>query len=218
MEDFDKLQQQLDKNAVRLDGATILALDPSSNCTGYCLASVNFKTKTATITKTGVLWFGKDWEHAKKYYYVTKALLEYFYVVEKIDHVVIERYSINPNKMSGVLVNPELQGAIKGALHEYEISVDPIPPQTWRKQLGISKNKTTGDYKGPTKTYVSSVITGIPSKVKSNITDKERTTPSDLYDSVAIMLGWLKKLNITVIPGEIKSINPHLGFPMDVAI
>jgi hypothetical protein len=218
MEDFENLKEMLDKNAVRLEGATILALDPSSSCTGYRLASVDFKKKTAKITKAGVLWFGKDWSHAQKYHYMMRSLLEYFYVLEAIDHVVIERYSINDRKMSGVLVNPELQGAIKGALYEHEIIVDSIPPQTWRSKLGIKKDKAKNDYKGPTKTYINSVLTNIPDKVTSNITGKERSTPSDFYDSIGVMAGWLTKLGIKVTNSELDQVNPHIGFPMEEAV
>lgn len=218
MEDFDKLAEQLDSNAVRLEEVNILALDPSSTCTGYCLATVNFKKKTAKVTKAGVLWFGKDWEHAKKYNYIMRSLLEYFYTIHHIDHVVIERYSVNRNKMSGVLVNPELQGAIKGALYEHEILVDSIPPQTWRSKLGIKKDKATNDYKAPTKQHVTKVFSNIPTKIISNITRKERSTPSDLYDSIGIMLGWLTKFEIKVTNSTLEEINPHVKLPLEEAV
>ena len=78
----------------------ILFLDVSSTCTGYSIAEVNFSRKTAKIKKAGALWLNPDWAHQEKYSYVFNALVNYFWIVEQIDHIVIEQYSINPKKMA----------------------------------------------------------------------------------------------------------------------
>lgn len=185
------------------DEVNILFLDASSTCTGYAIAECNFKTRTATIRKTGAIWFNSKWSNQEKYYYVQKALEGYFWIVDKIDFIVHEAYSVNPNRMMGVLVVPEMIGAIKAGAEENGIKVEDILPQSWRAALGIKpivtekevkgKVKKERDFKEPTKQKVLEYCS-IPETITSNITFKERATPSDVYDAIGVGLGWLKRL------------------------
>src|SRR5690606_14747828 len=107
------VQEQIPE--VKLGDCNILFLDVSSSCTGFTIAKVDFINKKAEIIKAGPIWLDTHWEHAKKYDYLYNLVQNYFEVVEHIDFIVVEQYSINTSKMSGVLVSPEAHGAIKAA-------------------------------------------------------------------------------------------------------
>lgn len=196
----------------------ILFLDVSSTCTGYAIMRVNFHNKTSQLTSCGSLWLNnKNWRDQERYSYLFHAISGYFWIVGQTDYIVAEQYSINPKKMIGVQVLPELMGVIKAAGEENGVSVTSVLPQTWRSQLGIkpvvtkdSKGKNKRDYKSPTKDKVLEHF-AIPETSISNITGKERATPSDLYDAVAIGMGWTKKYGLgTIIQGDFE-FNSHLG-------
>lgn len=179
----------------KLEGVNLLFLDISSTCTGYCIVNVDFMNYKATVTKAGAIWLDSNWTHQQKYAYMAAIVRDYFWVVEGIDHIIVEQYSINPKKMMGIHVVPEMQGAIKSAAFENGVKVDSILPQTWRSQLGIKKDPTyKGDkaWKIPTKEKVLEYM-DVPEHVISNITGNQRRTPFDLYDAVCIALGWLTK-------------------------
>ena len=201
---------------IKLGDCHILFLDASSACTGFSIASVDFVGKKAEILSAGCLWFDAKWPHAQKYDYLYSALQNYFEVVEQIDHIVIEQYSVNTSKMSGCLVSPEIHGVVKAAGWSNGVKVTNILPQTWRSQLGIKPDvtmvgtKKKKDYKTPTKLAVLDKVP-VPKEVISNITLKARQTPSDVYDSLAICLGWLKKVNITKVKTSNCEFNKHIG-------
>lgn len=209
---LEELMQELDGNAINIENVKIMFLDVSSACVGYTVSEINFNKKKATITKCGCLWLGEKWPHAKKYNYIANSLLNYFWILGDIDYVVLEQYSVNPKKMMGVNVVSEMQGAIKASLWEHEISYSSILPQTWRSQLQIKALTTNGkrDFKGPTKNKVLEYM-DIPNKTISNVTNKERNTPSDIYDSAAICLAWLKKYNINFKGSNNVQFNSHIG-------
>lgn len=190
---------------------TVLFMDVSSTCIGYSIGKIDFLTKKATIIKAGALWLDQNWSHADKYSFIFHAILDYFWIIQKIDYIVVESYSINPNRMMGSLVVPEMMGAIKVAANEHGIKVDSITPQTWRKQLGIKRVKDVKDWKEPTKQKILELV-NVPEEVISNITDNTRKTPSDLYDAIAVSLGWLKRLGLTNIDTKNVEINPHIGY------
>lgn len=202
----------------------ILFLDTSSSCTGYAIAECDWKKRTATISAVGALWLHPKWHHGKKYHYMQKSLEVFFYIVEKIDYMVHEMYSVNPKAMMGVMVVPELIGSLKAACEEIGINSEAILPQTWRKHCEIKAVKDEAgkrDYKAPTKEKILS-MTNIPETIISNITGKERTTPSDVYDAAGIAYGWLKKLEgyddtffKTVKFSKELRINPHVGYDLD---
>lgn len=212
----------------------VLFLDVSSTCTGYSIAEVDFLHRKAEIVKAGALWFNTSWSHAEKYYYIQKAIENYFWIIEKIDYIVHETYSINPNNMMGVMVVPEMIGAIKAGAQENNTKVDSILPQSWRSVLKVkaeiivdeegkpklkNKGKAVKDYKKPTKTAILK-HTNIPDKVVSNITKKMRATPSDIYDAIGVGYGWLSKLKGAEDSTFLRSvniskdinINPHIGY------
>jgi len=201
---------------VKLGNCHILFLDVSSSCTGYSVASVDFLNKKAEITKAGCIWLDPNWDHAQKYDYLYNMVQVYFETVEQVDHIVVEQYSVNTSKMSGVLVSPEAHGVIKAAAYSNGVKVSSILPQSWRAILKIKpkltdtgKGKPKRDFKAPTKEKVLDMM-AVPEEVISNITKKNRQTPSDLYDAVAIGVAWLQKNNLKVTTKNCQ-FNTHIG-------
>jgi hypothetical protein len=76
------------------------------------------------------------------------------------------------------------------------------------------------DYKTPVKNKILDMAY-IPETFQSNITGKERQTPSDVFDACGIAYGWLKKLEggegkpyfRSIKFAELK-INPHNGYDL----
>lgn len=214
---LDDLKKEVESEGQVVSSINILFLDVSSTCVGYSIANVNFSPRTAVMTKTGAIWLDPNWTHAEKYNYMFNSLVNYFWVVEQIDYIVVEQYSINPKKMVGVAVVPEMMGVIKCAAQENGIKVSSILPQSWRKILGIKPIVTIGnqgqkekDYKTPTKNHIDAIAT-IPPQIKSNITQNMRTTPSDLYDSAAICIAWLNKLGFNQVNTSLVKVQTHVA-------
>lgn len=201
---------------VKLGNCNILFLDVSSSCTGYSIANVDFVNKMATLTKAGCIWLDDNWEHAKKFDYMYSAVQVYFDTVEQADHIVVEQYSVNTSKMSGVLVSPEMHGTIKAAAFSNGVKVSSMLPQSWRAILKIKPDVTIKDgekkreYKGPTKLEVLKQV-AVPDKVISNITKKPRKTPSDVYDAIAIGMAWLDKMGIKTVKYDTCQFDSHIG-------
>ena len=217
IKDLEDLKKEVGKEGQLVTAINILFLDVSSTCVGYSICSVDFTHKQSVMKKAGAIWLDPNWSHAEKYSYMFNAISNYFWTVEAIDYIVVEQYSINPNKMVGVAVVPEMMGVIKCAGNENGVKVSSILPQSWRKILGIkpiitknSKGKNERDFKTPTKDYVEKLIP-VPQQVKSNITNNLRQTPSDLYDAVAISLAWLNKLGFANVNTSNVTINSHIG-------
>lgn len=224
MEDFDQFAQKItDKKVadgipeVHIKNVNGLFLDASSTCTGYTIVNFDISDKKAKakISKAGVLWFDKDWEHGDKYSYIYNAILNYFDIVEQVDMIVYEQYSINKDKMSGSLVLPELIGCVKLAAKETGVQIDSIVPQTWRSQTGIKPVITNGkrDYKTPCIALMKKLFKNFPDESISNITKKSRATPNDLADSLGVALGWLKKHGYNNIDYSACEFNKHIGAP-----
>lgn len=208
------IEKETGKPGINIQEVNILFLDISSSCTGYSVAKVDFTNKTAVFSKAGCLWLDPEWHHQEKYSYMYNAIVNYFWIVENSDYIIAEQYSVNPNRMMGVNVVSEMQGAIKAAAWENGVKVNSILPQSWRSALGIKKIKDAkgaSDWKTPTKDYVNK-HTPVPPEVISNITNKARQTPSDLYDALAIGMGWLTKFGITKIKFTDMKFNPHIGY------
>ena len=211
-----KVKQEVLDSApeVEMGEANRLFLDISSTATGYCVAS--FSGRTCTISRFGVMWFPADVPNGQKYYQLQQAVGE-FYTVNAVTDIIYESYHVNPNQVGNSLVVPEMIGAMKAACHDVfgmPISYQESSPTDWRGRLGIKPIKTPKidkngnqvlsgksrrpafdrDYKTPTKDLVNSIIpNAIPDKLISNITGNARSTPSDIYDAVAICLSWHKK-------------------------
>lgn len=211
------LEKEIDKNGQKIETVNVLFMDVSSSCIGYTVCSLNFSTKKAVMKNCGAIWLDPNWQHAEKYSYVYNMIVNYFWVVEQIDHICVEQYSINPNKMVGVAVVPEMMGTVKAAGWEHGIKVSSILPQSWRSILGIKPDVTTNpksgkkekDYKAPARRYVDNIMV-VPNQIKSNITQITRVTPSDLYDAVCISIAWLQKLGLKTDVSDVV-INPHIG-------
>lgn len=206
------LEKELEKEGQVLEGIRVLFLDISSSCTGYAIANLDFKSKSVDFQRAGAIWLDPDWSHQEKYSYMFNAIVNYFWVAEAIDYIVVEQYSINPNRMMGVNVVPEMQGAIKTAAWENGVKVSSILPQTWRSQLGIKKD-SSGDWKEPTKQKIAQYTT-VPVETESNLTRKLRATPSDLYDAMAVGMGWCKKLGFEEKKWKFNNMkfNTHVGY------
>jgi len=212
MEDLDEIKKLLTDNEVNVDAANVLFLDISSSCTGYCKVAVDFINKKANIKSAGALWLDPNWDHQEKFSYMFNAIMTYFEVVEQVDHIVYEHYSVNPKKAMGCMVVSEMVGAIKVGAAENGVKVTSIYPQQWRSELGIKPDTSQGkrDYKEPTKQKVLQVL-NVPNEIISNITKNNRQTPNDLYDAIAVSLGWLKRLGIKKIDYSNCTFNPHIG-------
>ena len=220
VKDLESLKDDLQDEGQIITAINVLFLDISSSCTGYSVAEVDFGAKSVVWKSSGALWLDPNWSHQEKYSYMFNALSTYFFIVEQIDYIVVEQYSINPKKMSGVQVVSEMQGAIKAGAWENGIKVSSILPQTWRSILGISpdvtldsKGKKKRDYKLPTKLEIEKRFTNIPSKITSNITGKDRQTPSDVHDALAIGLAWLVRLGFEEKKHNFSKlqVNTHIG-------
>ena len=213
---IDDLKNEI-KDGQYVTSINVLFLDVSSSCVGYSIFSLDFAGKKSVLTKAGCLWLDTNWEHAEKYSYMFNALTNYFWTVEQIDYIVVEQYSINPKKMVGVAVVPEMMGVVKCAANENGVKVNSILPQSWRSILGIkpdvtvnAKGKKERDFKEPAKRLVDSLFT-VPAQVVSNITKNNRQTPSDLYDAVCVGLAWTKKIGFVTTDVSNVKINDHIG-------
>jgi len=229
-------QEQLD-NAPEIDSGESyrLFLDISSTCTGYTVAKI--EGKKCYISRLGVMWFGADWENGKKYHHMHQAVGE-FYTTNAVTDIIYEAYHVNPNQVGNSLVVPEMIGAMKAACHDIfglPIGSESISPTAWRGILGIKADKTPKldksgkptykksrsgkmmeiverDYKTPTIKYLDNLFPGkIPKTLMSNITGNARTTPSDLYDSLAICVSWSKKFGCNEFIIMDNAIDGHPG-------
>lgn len=206
--DLEELLKELDEKAHKVEGVNILFLDVSSTCTGYAIHNVNFLKKEAKMVKYGALWLDQNWKHEEKYVYMYNALVNYFWIVEQIDYIVVEQYSINPKKLMGIHVVPEMIGVIKCAAMENGVKVASILPQSWRATLKIKREN--GDWKEPTKKKILEYL-DVPETSISNITRNTRNTPNDVYDAVAISIAWLYRLGISFVKFDNAAFNSHIG-------
>lgn len=206
----DNLEEELGIPAEQLKSINILFLDPSSTCTGYTVASVNFEDKKAKILSAGAIWLDKHLPNQEKYHYLYNAITNFFNIVYHIGFCFAEAYMLNTNKKMGCLIGPEIHGAIQVALAEIGVGYKTIPVQTWRSQMGIkpdpivnkdgsyktnSKGKVQRNFKSPTRRALWKYLK-LPEKIISNITHAERKLPDDLTDALAICIGTLKKYGI----------------------
>ena len=124
--DLQSIKQEIGVSKdVKVENVNILFLDISSTCTGYAIANVNFENNTANVSKAGCLWLDKDWTHQEKYLYMFECLQNYFWIVEGIDYIVVEQYTVNPSKMMGVNVVRMVKRS--GGAKRNSIGIDRIP-------------------------------------------------------------------------------------------
>lgn len=193
MDSLSDIQSLLDPNEIKVGNTNFLFLDLSSTCTGYTLVKIDFLQRKAKFLKAGAIWFAESTQ-IEKCGYVYNMIVNYFNIIDKITFLVMEEYRINPKKLSGCLVSPELHGSVKAALNEVNVKMDYMPVSSWRKILNVKKNADK-DFKQPTKEKVLTYVE-VPESMLSNVTHNKRNTPSDVYDSLAISLAWLKKYGI----------------------
>lgn len=202
-----------------------LFLDLSSTCSGYAVARIKkgesqlLQDATCEIVRAGAIWFPSSWKNEQKYYYMYRLVCEDFYITSAVTDIIYERYSFNANQAQGALVVPEMIGAIKVAAQDVgslPMDVEDIPPQVWRSQLGLKARKSekmkggkveltssgkprmSYDWKTPTIEYFNEIFKGqIPEKLISNVTGKERATPTDVYDALGVCCGWHKKFGVS---------------------
>lgn len=206
---LEEIQKELEaKSAETLQEATFLFLDISSTCVGYTLAKVDFVNKKAKVTEAGGIWL-PDVSHEHKYNFMYHAMVNYFDIVKQVDYVVYEMYSINPKKMMGICVVPEMIGTIRCAMAELGVNHSTLLPQQWRSTLKIKRNEKK-DFKEPTKIRVSEYVK-VPETVISNVTGHSRNTPSDIYDSLAICIAWLQRNNFNKISFDGMQFQGHIG-------
>jgi hypothetical protein len=206
---LEEIQKELEgKEAEKLAAATFLFLDISSTCVGYCLAKVDFVNKKAKVTEAGGIWL-PDVAHEHKYNFMYHSLVNYFDICKQVDYIVYEMYNVNPKKMTGVMVVPEMIGTMRCAMAELGINHSTLLPQQWRSTLKIKKNEKK-DYKAPTKAKVLEYVK-VPETVISNVTGHSRNTPSDVYDAIAIGLGWLLRNNFNSINFDGMKFQDHIG-------
>jgi len=215
----EEIKQELEENGQKIEDVNVLFLDVSSTCTGYAIASLNFNTLNASLNKAGVIWLNDKWTHAEKYSYLGNSISNYFWITEKIDYIVAEQYSVSGKRQLGTLVVPEAIGALKAYAHDVGgINIDTILPQSWRSTLKIKpktyknkKGETKRDFKEPTAQIIENRVKDIPKEMTSNITRKQRKTPSDLYDAIGISLAWIERLGFRHIDTNNVVFNDHLG-------
>jgi hypothetical protein len=192
-----------------------LFLDLSSSCSGYAIAS--FTTvegaPLCTIHRAGAIWFDDKWDHGQKYHYIVSRIMEEFHVQDGIVEIIYEKYSVSFSQRAGCLVVPEMIGAIKCATKDVlgtAIGIEDFAPQSWRKELGIKPLVVDGkrDYKTPVKNAINEIFPlQVPQQIQSNITNKLRSTPHDLYDALGICIGWHKKLGVHAFSLDINAFN-----------
>lgn len=191
---------------------TVLVIDPSSNHLAYTISTINTKTNEFTVVKSGMVWTKDSWVKGKKYLNIHDSieyLLNNKYFI--VDTVVTEQYFMNFKLKSGMSSVPTVNGIIQMLCAKYGVTYLETPPPSWRTALSIKPVKDSegkNDYKVPTAKAVSKYI-NVPKTIKSNITLKERSTPHDITDCLAITLALAIKNNFVNID---KSNTVFLGY------
>jgi Holliday junction resolvasome RuvABC endonuclease subunit len=176
---------------------TILVIDPSASHLAFGVAVIDPSRFECSIVNCGMLWTNSKWSLGTRLNYMRdsiKTLIRHF----NIDHIFTEQFFINPALLSGgTAVVPTINSIIQMCIADEEKQIDytEIPPPSWRAILGIKHvyvqqgegKKPKRDYKEPTKQYVLKHIK-VPDTINSNITNKLRDTPYDIFDMLAILL------------------------------
>lgn len=151
-----------------------------------------------------MIWAAPSWSRGQRYIYMQKAVNSLIDgLMEEVPSVVItEAFFSNPKLPMGGSVIPTIN-----AFAEMEASITKaqyleIGPTTWRSVLSIKPNKDASgkrDYKTPTADLIKKSIQ-VPDTIASNIhKDKQRKTPHDVTDVLAIALAVAKHHGVTKI-------------------
>jgi Holliday junction resolvasome RuvABC endonuclease subunit len=183
---------------------TILFIDPSASHLAYCMADLDLDAKKMDIIATGMLWTKGTWQRGKRYKYMQNCINLLFtgYVNILPKAVVTEGFFINPKQMFGASVIPTVNAFIEMAADTNKAKYLEIGPPSWRSILGIKAQKTAEnkrDYKTPTANLVKHRLGEIPSKMPSNLDKKERKTPNDVTDVLAIALAYAQSQGVNKV-------------------
>jgi Holliday junction resolvasome RuvABC endonuclease subunit len=177
----------------------LLVVDPSASHLAYVICDID-PGKEATILKSGMLWTHDKWSLGKRLNYM-KTSFSFLIQEFKVDKIYTEQFFMNPKMLTGgTAVIPTINAILQMCIDESRqaIEFEEIPPPSWRAVLGIKATttkvgaKTKRDFKEPTKDHVRLSIQP-PDRLFSNVTLKERDTPYDIYDALAIVLALTKK-------------------------
>lgn len=193
---------------------TYVFFDPSASHLSYCVVQVDLDTKEAVIKACGMLWTRSKWNRGQRFAYMQKALTALINAFGlNIDGCITEAFFANPKLLFGSSVIPTVNAFIEIAASERNIGYLEIGPPSWRSVLNIKPTKDAKgkrDFKTPTKSYVEAVIGKLPEKIASNIDLKERNTPTDVPDCLAICLAYSKHVGITNI-----TLSSNVYYPID---
>lgn len=176
----------------------LLVVDPSASHLAFVICEIDPSQSSMTILKSGMLWTHDKWSLGKRLNYMKTSFL--FLIKEfKIDGIYTEQFFMNPKMLTGgTAVIPTINAILQMCIDEVgkDIHFEEIPPPSWRAILKIKPVMVKGkrDYKTPTKDCVVKRIDA-PTRTLSNITLKERDTPTDIYDALAIVLALTESSN-----------------------
>lgn len=176
----------------------LLVVDPSASHLAFVICEIDPSQSSMTIIKAGMLWTHDKWSLGKRLNYMKTNFL--FLMKEfNIDRIYTEQFFMNPKMLTGgTAVIPTINAILQMCIDELskDIAFEEIPPPSWRAILKIKPIMSKGkrDYKTPTKDCVVKRIDA-PTRTVSNITLKERDTPSDIYDALAIVLALTESSN-----------------------
>lgn len=176
-----------------VNNETILVFDPSASHMAYCICTI--KDNKAVITNAGMLWTKDSWSKGRRFSYMKK-VISYLMLVYKPSKCFTEAFFANPKLLAHSAVIPTVNGLIELCSYDNDnIAYNEVSPSWWRSVLSIKPTKIDGkrDYKVPTADTVSALLGKgkVPEVIISNVTGKERTTPHDLTDVLAITLSLL---------------------------
>ncbi len=191
---------------------TILVIDPSASHLGYALVDLNLSAQTAEIMRYGMVWTKPSWSKGQRFTYVQAAIKRLLETEPFAKAVYTESFFVNPKQMFGSSVIPTINGIIEMTAYQVSkagtstVEYREIPPPAWRATLGIKPDitvlptgKKSRDYKEPTKREVERMLGALPTMIKSNINQRERSMPYDVFDVLAIALSICKTSDIQTV-------------------
>lgn len=179
----------------------VLVIDPSAMHMAYVVAEVDLDTKTSKPIRSGMIWCKSGWSKGQRFSFVDYAIRTLI-KEESISDVYTEGFFVNPKMMFGSGVIPTINGLIEMNCYRSGINYkQEIPPPTWRAALGlkaIKDSKGKRDWKTPTKDIVESKLVKLPLTLTHNVTGKQKKTPFDISDVLAMYMAICKDNNLTI--------------------
>lgn len=176
----------------------IIVLDPSTSHLAYVYLDLD--GTTATIVRAGMLWTKDAWGMGQKLEYMHNALDAL--IEEELEEFHTEAYFVHFSRPTGISAIPTINNMFRMLIFRKtgKELLKEISPTSWRKTLAIKADIVDGkkDYKTPTKRKVEDMVGKIPEMITSNITGKQRATPHDITDAMAISLAVAKEKGYNV--------------------